>query len=291
MLKDFIRDLAWMWLGFVGVSLLFNLIVARIGLRPLQRAAASAASIGRLDAGIRLPEKGLPDEVLSLVRAINQALDRLERAFVAQKNFIADAAHELRTPVSVLKAHAELLGAGSGETMLRSEIAGLERLVNQLLDHARLDGMRIEPGAKADLKKIAVEVATLLGPGAIRDGKSIEVSGTVGKLAIPGAHDFMFRAVRNLVENALAHTPKGTTVVIALATPATISVRDRGAGIPQEMREVIFQRFWQGNRDRGGAGLGMDIVARTVKAHGGTIEVTDALGGGALIALVFPKSI
>ena len=98
------------------------------------------------------------------------------------------------------------------------------------------------------------------------------------------------RALRNLVENALTHTPSGHPVLIVVdssSNQSRISVRDWGPGIPPDKRDRIFERFWQGNRDRGGAGLGMNIVARTVAAHGGSIAVRDAIGGGALITLSF----
>ena len=104
-LQDFLEDVAWIWIPFVGVLILVNLAVTRIGLRRLRVAARQAAKIGPTDFSVRLPEHGLPGEVLTLVSAINMALDRLQKEFNLQRGFIADAAHELRTPVSVLKAH------------------------------------------------------------------------------------------------------------------------------------------------------------------------------------------
>ncbi len=103
--------------------------------------------------------------------------------------------------------------------------------------------------------------------------------------------DFLFRALRNLVENAINHTPEDTTVQIIVDDPALVRVVDRGPGVPADEREAIFRRFWQGRRDRGGgAGLGMDIAARTVSAHGGTLTVDDAAEGGAVFNMRFPLS-
>jgi signal transduction histidine kinase len=101
--------------------------------------------------------------------------------------------------------------------------------------------------------------------------------------------DYLFRALRNLVENALRYTPEGTTVSIVVANPPAISVIDRGPGVPPDQRHAIFRRFWQGDRDpnKGGAGLGMDIAARTVVAHGGIISVEDAPDGGAMFTMQF----
>ncbi len=105
-----------------------------------------------------------------------------------------------------------------------------------------------------------------------------------------GSYDYLFRAVRNLVENAIEHTPAGTAVLVTVEHPATLSVSDRGPGIPLAERDAIFRRFWQGRRDRGGgAGLGMAIISRTVTAHGGRIEVGDREGGGAMFTVTFPS--
>ena len=115
------------------------------------------------------------------------------------------------------------------------------------------------------------------------------LSRPTSRFASVGASDYLFRALRNLVENALRHTPEGTTVSIVVANPPAISVIDRGPGVPLDQRHAIFRRFWQGDRDQnnGGAGLGMDIAARTVVAHGGIISVDDAPNGGAIFTMQF----
>ncbi len=237
----------------------------------------------------RLIETGMPDEVLSLVRAINRALDRLEEGYKEKGAFIADAAHELRTPIAIMTTHMDILPNFEGKAALKEELGGLTRLVNQLLDTARIEGLRINPGEAADLNALALDVAAFIAPCAIRRGKTIEVSPTNQPALVNGSYDHLFRAVRNLVENAIEHTPAGTAVLIAVEHPAKLSVADCGPGIPPAEREAIFGRFWQGRRDRGtGAGLGMAIISRTVAAHGGMIEVTDREGGGATFAVTFP---
>jgi signal transduction histidine kinase len=289
-LQDFLEDVAWIWIPFVGILIVVNLAVTRIGLRRLRAAARQAATIGPGDFSVRLPEHGLPSEVLALVHAINMALDRLEGEFNLQRGFIADAAHELRTPVSVLKAHVGVLPASSAETAgLREEVGTLERLVNQLLDSARIDTLRLDSQKKADLTKIAKDVVSHLAPFAVEHDRSLEVIAPGRPAIIRGDEDFLFRAVCNVVENALKHTRPKTIVTVSVEPPSTIRVADKGPGIPTDQRELIFQRFWQGRRDRGvGAGLGMDIVLRTVSAHGGSITVDDAPHGGALVTLRFP---
>ena len=290
-IQDFLEDVAWIWIPFVIALIGVNLLVARLGMRPLRSAARRAAAIGPNDLSARLPEAGLPSEVLALVRAVNNALDRLQAEFALQRAFIADAAHELRTPVSILKAHVGILPQGPGIEALNEEVGSLERLVGQLLDSARLDTLRIGSNQLADLNQISEAVAAHLASLAINQRRALEVASDGEPVIIRGDTDFLFRALRNLVENALKSTPAGTTVTITVADdPPTLRVSDRGPGIPPAQREVIFQRFWQGRRDRGrGAGLGMDIAARTVSAHGGSISIEDAPGGGALFTMRFPQ--
>ncbi len=288
-LEEFIQDIAWIWIPFVVILLLVNLLVARIGLRPLRAAASQAAAIGPGLVSMRLTEEGLPRDVHALVSAVNHGLDRLETAFDAQRRFIADAAHELRTPVAVLKAHVAILSRFEGHAELADEISSLERLVNQLLDVARLDVLQLGADNVADLGSVATEVASHLAPAAIDRGRSIEVVAPDEPVCIRGASDYLFRALRNIVENALRYAPEGTTVSIVVANPPAISVIDRGPGVPPEQRQAIFRRFWQGDRgpNEGGAGLGMDIAARTVIAHGGIMSVEDAPEGGAMFTMHF----
>ena len=289
-LEEFVQDIAWIWVPFVIILLLVNLLVARIGLAPLRMAANQAAAIGPSAVSMRLTEDGLPRDVHALVSAVNRGLDRLETAFDAQRRFIADAAHELRTPVAVLKAHAGILSKFDGHAELLDEISSLERLVNQLLDIARLDVLQLDAEKVADLTSIATEVASHLAPAAIGARRSIEVIAPDEPVHIRGARDYLFRAMRNLVENALRYTPEGTTVSIQIAAdPPSVSVVDQGPGVPEDQRHAIFRRFWQGGRDQklGGAGLGLDIAARTVVAHGGVISVGNAPQGGAVFTMEF----
>ena len=287
-LQEFIKDIGWIWVPFVLGLLATNLLVARIGLRPLRRAATQAESIGPGAVSARLPEEGLPREVHALVGAVNRALDRLEIAFQSQQRFIADAAHELRTPVAVLRAHAGVLPSDERFSAWQEEIDAMERLVNQLLDSARLDVVALEKGEMVELNQVARAVASQLGPLAINAGKSIEVLPASTPVVINGSVELLACAVRNLVENAVRHTAVGTAASIEISKPATLRVIDRGPGVKLHERELIFKRFWQGGRDRGGAGLGMDIVARSVAALGGSVSVEDARGGGAMFTLQFP---
>ena len=174
-LEEFVQDIAWIWLPFVGILLVINLIVIRISLRPLARASAQASAIGPTAVSMRLSEAGMPGEVLSLVRAINHALDRLEHGYKEQQSFIADAAHELRTPVTIMTTHMDLLPEFRGKTALKEELGSLKRLVSQLLDNARIDALRIASSDQVELNTLAADVAAYLAPCTIASGKNIEV--------------------------------------------------------------------------------------------------------------------
>jgi signal transduction histidine kinase len=165
----------------------------------------------------------------------------------------------------------------------------MSRLVNQLLEMAELETFVIGPGETADLVAVSAEVAAFLAPIALSHDKTVAVTGASGPLWVAGNADTLGRAIRNLVENGLAHTPPGTTVEIAVDPAGILRVSDRGPGVPAAEREQIFRRFWRRDRRRpGSAGLGLPIVARIAEMHGAAITVADRPGGGAVFALRFP---
>ncbi|PKU26474.1 sensor histidine kinase [Telmatospirillum siberiense] len=286
--EEFVVHLGWIWGPFVFGLLGINLLIVHRALRPLRLVSAKAAAIGPGAVSERLPLADLPREIAPLITSVNSALDRLEEGYRAQQDFLADAAHDLRTPLAVLCAHLATLD-GESAAALRQDADSMVRLVNQLLDLARLGALQGEPFERMDLHALAVEVATQLAPLALARGRLIEVVGDEGPVPVAGMRDGLFRAVRNLAENALAYSPEGGTVSIAVSRAPSIAVSDQGPGIPPERREAIFRRHWRGDHDRGGgAGLGLAIVARTMDIHGGRVEVGDAPGGGAVITLRFP---
>jgi signal transduction histidine kinase len=291
--EEYIDHVGWFWIPFIVLLLSVNLIVIHRGLRPLRLASLQAGRIGPNSISERLPLADMPREIHPLVEAVNHALDRVEAGYNAQRDFLADAAHELRTPLAVLKAHLTLLDDRTTATALLGDLGQMERLVAQLLDVARLDGMRVTEQDQTDLGALALDVAGYLAPLAIDRERVIELIDCGHPVPVRGVYDFLFRALRNVVENALAHSPPHGTVTIIVEDSAALVVRDQGPGIPEDQRHVIFERFWQGRRDRsdrhGGAGLGMAIVARTLREHGGTVEIADAEGGGTEVILRFPS--
>jgi signal transduction histidine kinase len=260
---EFFPRVGWITIPILLLLLVIDILIFRRALEPVWRASKTAQTIG-------------------------PALDRLEQGFRTQREFTADAAHELRTPLTVLRARVDTLDNPVVREALREDIAGMSRIVSQLLDIAELESFVVDPAEKADLHSICAEVAAFIAPLALAQGKTIALTGTRGPVWIKGNPETLFRAIRNLAENAINHTPQGTLVEIDVAENGTVRVLDDGPGIPENEREVIFRRFWRRDRRRpGSAGLGLSIVSRIVEAHAGSITVENRTEGGAAFALHF----
>ncbi|CUW41212.1 Putative regulator two-component hybrid sensor and regulator [Magnetospirillum sp. XM-1] len=287
LIERFAEEGGWLGAPFLLAMLVVSLITIRNSLLPLKRLSEQAAAIGPASTDIRLPEAQVPREILPLVHAINSALDRIEAGFRIQRDFTADAAHELRTPLAVLRAHIETLPDPAIRDALSRDVDSMTRLVSQLLAVARAEALTIAMDEQADLNAIAVDVCTFLAPMALRQRRLVEVIEDPAGCRVIANGEAVFNALRNLVENALTHTPPDTTVTVRVEGPATLRVEDRGPGIPPELRERIFQRFWRAERRKSGSGLGLSIVREIMQAHGGRVEVGEHPGGGAVFSLVF----
>jgi signal transduction histidine kinase len=289
---DFFSRVGWITAPILFLLLIIDVAIIRRAVRPVVAASNLAERIGPLRTDLRLPEAGMPREVHPLVHAVNQALDRLEEGFRGQREFTADAAHELRTPLAILRTQIDMIADGELARSLRNDVENMSRLVNQLLEMAELETFEIGPDEIADLAAVATEVAAFLAPVALAQAKRVAVIGAESPVVVHGNAEMLGRAVRNLVENALVHTPPSTTVEIVIEPHGAISVCDRGPGVPLAEREHIFQRFWRRDRRRqGSAGLGLSIVARIAERHGARVAVADRTGSGAVFTLSFPVRI
>lgn len=287
---DFFSRVGWVTVPILLILLFIDVAIFRRALKPVVVASGLAERIGPTHTEVRLPEAGIPQEILPLVHAVNAALDRLEEGFRAQRDFTADAAHELRTPLTILRTQIDMIEDRDLAQSLRNDVESMSRLVNQLLEIAELDTFQVNDDEVADLTAVATEIAAYLAPIALSRGKTVAVAGAEAPVPVRGNAEAIGRAVRNLVENALAHTPPGTAVDIEVGADGVLCVSDCGPGVAPADREVIFRRFWRRDRRRpGSAGLGLSIVARIAEMHGGTVSVGDRPGGGAAFTLRFPR--
>lgn len=287
----FLSHIAWLIAAVLLALFGLDLLVVRAAMRPIQRASLDAQTIDTARLDVRLGERGLPSEVRPLVRAVNKALERLEHGFSLQRDFTADVAHELRTPLSIMRLRIDALADRRAAEALRNDVEAMGRVVDQLLALAELEARPPEPDVRADLSAVAERVVRHLAPAAIARRRELALYGASQPNQVMAPPSVVFQALRNLVENALEHAPEGTAVEVCLEPGGVAHVLDRGPGVPEDERELVFERFWRRDRQRGtGAGLGLAIVARLAAAHGGTIGVTEARGGGADFVLRLPAA-
>jgi two-component system sensor histidine kinase TctE len=280
LMAHFLIGAVWLLLPIGLVTVLVSLATVRRGLRPLTRASDAAATVGPGRPGLRLPTSGLPREVTPLVAAVNAALTRLEQTIEAQRSFMGQAAHGLRTPLAVLTARLDSLGESQDVDALRRDTDRMTRLVGQLLRMTRLESLPLDVRGAVDLRAVAAEAIADLAPLGL--GRRVELA-LLGEAAViaRGNHAALVLAVTNLIENAIGYAPANSTVEVAVTPPGRIAVLDRGPGVPASHQSRILRPFERGPAARdGGAGLGLAIVAEIAAAHGGGIRVETRPGGG-----------
>jgi signal transduction histidine kinase len=291
-------------LGGAALALLAGLATARRAMAPITRLTDAAGAIALTrDPSLTIPHPESRDEVSelaltleSMLQALNEARGEAEETLARQRQFVADASHELRTPLTSVLANLELLEMElEGEpreaaaSALRSS-RRMRRLVADLLLLARADAGRIAAHVPLDLSEVVTEAVGELEPMA--GDHRISVSAPPGA-KVEGARDELHRLTVNLLENALRHTDPGTAVeatVERLDGEVVLSVEDDGPGIPPELRDKVFERFFRGAGDRSGSsGLGLSIVRAVAHSHDGTVSLVDPLDGrGARFVVRFP---
>ncbi|MFG6489990.1 sensor histidine kinase [Roseateles sp. BYS78W] len=285
----------------IGALLIFSL---RRGLRPLDAAARDVA--GRSARSLApIASDNLPRELAPMVQSINGLMARLDDSLTAQRRFLADAAHELRSPVTALRLQLQLLrrspdDAGRTAAMdeLQQGMARAQRLIEQLLQFARTEPeAQLAPMVALDLADIVREVVEGLNLKA--EALQIDLGAELhGPVPAVGDRAQLVVLLNNLVENALRHTPAGGFVDVGAEVrdaQALLFVRDTGPGIPHEARERVFDRFYRGDppspsaRTTDGSGLGLSIVKAIADRHGATVRLLDRPAGTGLeVRVVFP---
>ncbi len=275
--------------------------VVRSGLKPLKRVAIE---VQRRDVHSLAPiaAANLPQEVAPLVQELNRLLVRLDAAFQTQRAFIADAAHELRSPLTAVRLDLQLLDRAPDEAArieARTDLgAAVERaihLVEQLLTLARNEP-RVERGALCRVPLDAVVADGIADTHALAAARGIDLElDTVASTVVLGDRDALRTLVRNLLDNAVRYTPSGGRVHVRTGgSPrggAVLEVTDSGPGIPAADRARVFDRFYRrASAPEGGSGLGLAIVKAIADRHGARLALEDAAGGGLRASVSFPRS-
>lgn len=272
-------------------------------LRPVEQLRAGAEAVTAADPSRRLPLPAAEDEVRRLAETLNGMLDRLEVGSARQRAFVADAAHELRSPLAAVRTVLEVElshpDPDGSEPTLRTaldEVLRLGRLVDDLLLLARLDAGALRAATDVDLSAVVTRVAEQVREAAVGDrGPALVLD--LAPARVHADADALARIVRNLVENAVRHAASLVRLsVVPGSTPADpveLRVDDDGAGIAAEDRERVFDRFTRldtpRSRAAGGAGLGLAIVRELVAAHGGTVAADRSPEGGARLRVLLPS--
>jgi signal transduction histidine kinase len=260
--------------------------IVRQSLAPLKRASREVAQVSPYQLQQRVDTSGMPEEVLPLLHAINAALDRVEEAYRIERDFAADAAHELRTPLSILRLLVEQGGSPEAAPRLQRQIDALEAMVERLLLLAEVDAMACDPGEVTDLRALAEERVAAIAPLFLARGQDIEIVGT-DRAPVFAPHHLAARALDSLLENAMKHTPAGTRVVVSVDPCGEIGVADDGPGVPEEGAE-LFARFASVRRDfQRSSGLGLAIASELMARTGGNLEVARNTPQGAVFRMRF----
>lgn len=295
------------WMKSLSITLLITLISSSLmffvmgrALKPLRQLAKQVEDIQAKNLRTSLPLSDASTEILRLSNAFNEMLQRLGDSFAAQKQFSARAAHELRTPLAVIRTKLDVLEKDSDLSledyreavqMVQMQTDRLSHVIDQLLEMTELkSAMRNEPIRLADMLE---EVICDLG--SVADEKKIQLIQQPGDAVLMGNDTLIYRAIYNLIENAIKYNHEGGEVRVAIRQEgdlASVQISDTGAGIHPDEWEAIFEPFYQakksGVHENSGAGLGLALVKEIAVQHGGSVRVLQSSEEGSVIELTFP---
>jgi signal transduction histidine kinase len=292
-------DAASLAAAIVGLAMLLvgSVLAIRLAeriLAPVRLVTRTARSISDTDLSQRIPARGY-DEISELSRTFNEMLERLEAAFATQRRFTDDAGHELRTPITVIRGHLELMGDDEDDRrrtmeLVSDELDRMTRMVDDLLTLARTEQPDFLRPRVVDLDELTIRMLENARGLAKRDWR---LEGTADGRATLDEQRLM-QAVLQLAANAVRHTTEGGLVAVGSQVRdghVRFWVRDTGPGVSVEDRDRIFERFYRGRsgyRRSDGAGLGLSIVRAIAEAHGGRVELDSEPGHGATFTIVIP---
>ena len=282
----FMREGLFPLLVLGGVGLAAMVFAVFLLSRSLKRVAADAASIRPERPDRRLEERKVPRELLPLVRGFNASLDRLSGELARRKRFIADVAHELRTPLAIASLQVDSLNDRDERRALQRVVTRMSHLVAQMVDVERLS-LAGQQRAQIDLVALASDVIADMAPMAIEAGYELSLQAPPAPMTVSGDLHALSRALGNLIGNAVAHGGGAGQIQVVVRAWRTIDVVDEGPGVPETLRGSLFEPFARERWDRDGCGLGLHLTREIMRAHGGDVLLLPR-ERGAVFRLEFP---
>ncbi|MBG0810764.1 HAMP domain-containing histidine kinase [Methylosinus sp. H3A] len=266
-------------------------IVVRRGLAPLRSAAADVAAIDVNTLHRRIDVEEAPKEIAPFVEAVNDALTRLNAGMAAQRRFTANAAHELRTPIAIMRAHADNPDDAVFRRDMKRDIRRVQTIVEQLLATARFSMRDACADVDMDLGEAVLAMVADYTPLVIESGRRIEFEPPSEPTIVRADRWALECVVANLLDNALRAEPEGGVIEVRALSTAVVEVVDHGAGVPLAERDKIFEPFWRRDNKSNGTGLGLAISKTLAEQMGGSIGVDATSGGGATFRIGLRKSV
>jgi signal transduction histidine kinase len=280
--------------AFVLAALLTSAWIAwfavRTGLRPLNNVTRQAEHIDLNSLDQRFRTEEVPVEIMPLVVAFNAALTRLDAGAAKMRRLTANIAHELRTPLAIMRARLESSHEPTFTTDLKRDASKLQTMVEQMLVAARLTERQTSLDQEVDLVETVYSVTCDHLPLAVESGRDIEFESAIESVMVRGNRRAIECIVVNLIDNALRAEPRGGIVIVRIGADATVEIVDHGDGVGAEEKDLVFEPFWRKCEATPGTGLGLAISKELMEKHGGDIRVEDTRGGGATFKLSFPRS-
>ncbi|MDQ0472043.1 sensor histidine kinase [Labrys wisconsinensis] len=272
----------------IGIVIATPLVV-RAAVAGIAKAEEQAALIDIGQRGVRLETTGTPPEIAALIRAVNEALRRLDEGYERQQRFLADAAHELRTPIAILDTRIASLPPMPERTRLVADVARLIVLTEQLLDLERLR-REVRASEPVPIQHMAKRVVCDMAPLAFASGYELDLASEGADPIVRGDEGALERALASLIQNAIDHGGGRGTIRVRVAAPGMMEVSDDGPGIPPAERERIFEPFHRLHSRSRGTGLGLHLVKQIVDLHGGRVVAGNSPAGGARVTIWIPAA-
>ena len=291
LVNDVVRDFPFQSLRLILPLFAWLLLAGGLSVwrrtRPIARVSVIAETIGPQTLNLRLPEQDVPREVLPIVHSVNGALARLERAATAQQEFLRRAAHQLRTPLTILSARVAAVEDTELAGALRGDIGEISRIVSQLLQLNEIDALPDSGDCWPISARSPKQCATSRRPERPAWSVRLDLVQPDEPVLVRGDPNVIQVAVQNLVDNALQNAPIETAVTIRVATDGRVEVGDAGPGVPEALRGKIFEPFWSSDPSGSRPGIGLTIVTRIAERYRGDVAVGESPDGGALFTLRF----